>query len=228
VQIGITPFLTFSGLGEAFNWFRHRYRNVQLNVIEGLMSRVLPRLRRHARHRRRGSRRRRGAGRRVPVQRIFQARQRIVVREGHPMQKKPTARGLAACEWVLTQPIGGGQQPRIEAMFSLAGVAPPSRVVVCEALSAMALMRATDVVGIVPEPLLGHFESSGIVPVREAVFHPCDIELLILTRSDVPLTPAAEYFVHCLSRVSQPSPAPLAPHTMRIDSSTLSPNDVDL
>jgi LysR family transcriptional regulator of abg operon len=113
VQIGITPFLTFSGLGEAFNWFRHRYRNVQLNVIEGLM---------------------------------FQARQRIVVREGHPMQKKPTARGLAACEWVLTQPIGGGQQPRIEAMFSLAGVAPPSRVVVCEALSAMALMRATDVV----------------------------------------------------------------------------------
>jgi LysR family transcriptional regulator of abg operon len=169
VQIGITPFLTFSGLGEAFNWFRHRYRNVQLNVIEGLM---------------------------------FQARQRIVVREGHPMQKKPTARGLAACEWVLTQPIGGGQQPRIEAMFSLAGVAPPSRVVVCEALSAMALMRATDVVGIVPEPLLGHFESSGIVPVREAVFHPCDIELLILTRSDVPLTPAAEYFVHCLSRVS--------------------------
>ncbi|MGJ7501551.1 LysR substrate-binding domain-containing protein [Variovorax sp. ZT5P49] len=205
VQIGVTPFLTFTGLGEAFNWFRHRYQNVQLNVIEGLMSRVLPRLRN-------------GTldmaavaadvgevqGDEFRVQRIFQARQCIVVREGHPMQKKPTARGLASCEWVLTQPIGGGQQPRIEAMFSLAGVPPPSRVVVCEALSAMALVRSTDVVSIVPEPLLGHFESSGIVPISEAVFHPCDVELLILTRADVPLTPAAEYFAHCLSKVSQP------------------------
>lgn len=207
VQIGITPFLTFTGLVEAFTWFRHRYQNVQLDVIEGLMSRVLPRLRN-------------GTldiaavaadvgevqGDEFRVQRIFQARQRVVVREGHPLLKKPTARGLAACEWVLTQPVGGGQQPRIEAMFSLAGVPPPSRVVVCEALSAMALIRGTDVVGIVPEPLLGRFESSGIVAVREGIFHPCDVELLILTRADVPLTPAAEYFAHCLAKVSQGQP----------------------
>jgi hypothetical protein len=88
-------------------------------------------------------------------------------------------------------------------MFSLAGVPVPSRVVVCEALSAMALIRSTDVVGIVPEPLLGHIDSSGIVAIEEGIFTPCDIELLMLTRADVPQTPAAEYFAHCLVQVSQ-------------------------
>lgn len=63
-------------------------------------------------------------------------------------------------------------QPRLEAMFSLAGVAPPSRVVLCEALSAMALIRNIDIVGIVPEPLLGQLDSTGIVAIEQDVFIP--------------------------------------------------------
>ena len=45
VRVGVTPFLTFTALGPAFNWFRQRYRNVDLQLIEGLMTRVIPRLR---------------------------------------------------------------------------------------------------------------------------------------------------------------------------------------
>ncbi len=204
IQVGVTPVLTFTGLGPAFRWFRQRYQNVEVKVIEGLMSRVLPRLRD-------------GTldiaavaadvgevqGDEFRIQRILQAKQYIVMREEHPMLKNPTARTLASCEWVLTQPIGGGKQPQIEAMFSLAGVAPPSRVTVCEALSATALMRSMDVIGIAPAPLLDHLHSNGIVALKEEIFHPADIELLILARADVPLTPAAEYFAHCLSMVSQ-------------------------
>ncbi|MFM9927750.1 LysR family transcriptional regulator [Variovorax sp. H27-G14] len=203
LNIGVTPFLTFAGLGPAFSWFRQRYKHVEVNIIEGLMSRVLPRLHN-------------GTldiaavaadvgevqGSEFHIQRIFQTRQSIVVRAGHPILKDPTARSLADCEWVLTQPIGRGRQPRLEAMFGLAGVGLPSRVTVCEALSAMALLRSTDAVSVVPAPLLGHVDSSGIVAIQDGIFHPCDIELLILTRSDVPLTPAAAYFAHCLSNVS--------------------------
>ena len=50
----------------------------------------------------------------------------------------------------------GGVQPRTEAMFVLAGVAPPSRVIQCDALAAMSILRHSDVVGIMPRPLLGH------------------------------------------------------------------------
>lgn len=204
LRVGVTPFLTSTGLGPAFRWFRQRYRHVQLTVIEGLMTRVLPRLRE-------------GTldiaavaadvgevqGDGFRVHRVFQAPQRVVVREGHPLLDHPTAQALAACEWVLTQPVGEGRQPRVEAMFNLAGVAPPTHVVVCEALSTMALLRSTDAVSIVPAPVLGHTDSAGVVAIPEGVFRPSDIELLILTRADVPLTPAAEYFAHCLETVSR-------------------------
>jgi len=205
LRVGITPFLTSTGLGQAFGWFRQRYRNVQLQVIEGLMTRVLPRLRE-------------GTldiaavaadvgelqGDEFRIRRVFQAPQSIIVREGHPLLERPTARALAACEWVLTQPIGNGRQPRVEAMFSLAGVAPPTHVAVCEAMSTMALLRSTDAVSIVPSPVLGHSDAAGVVAIRDGIFSPSDIELLILTRAYVPLTPAAEYFAHCLETVSKP------------------------
>lgn len=45
LRVGLTPFLNFTALGETFSWFRQRYRNVQLQLIEGLMLRVLPKLR---------------------------------------------------------------------------------------------------------------------------------------------------------------------------------------
>lgn len=204
VRIGVTPFLTLTGLGQAFNWFRQRFRNVEVQIMEGLMTRVLPRL--HD-----------GTldiavvladvgevqDKKFHCQRMQQLRQCIVVRDGHPVLADPTAKALADLEWVFTQPISGGQQPRVEAMFALAGVAPPTRVVLCEALAGMTLLRNSDTVGIFPEALLGHPETRGIVAVENSPLRPCDIELLLLTQPDVPLTPAAQYFVHCLTEVSQ-------------------------
>ncbi|OOG49961.1 LysR substrate-binding domain-containing protein [Polaromonas sp. C04] len=206
VRIGVTPFLTLTVLGEAFRWFRQRYCNVEVQLIEGLMARVLPRLRDGTLD--------------IAVvaadvgelqddefdsTRILQARQRIVAREGHPVLADPTARALTELEWVFTGPITDGRQPRVDAMFALAGVAPPRRVVQCETLAAMMLLRSSDVVSIFPEPLLGHPESRGIVAVENTQLRPCDIELLLLTRPDVPLTPAAAFFAHCLTEVSRPA-----------------------
>jgi DNA-binding transcriptional LysR family regulator len=202
LRVGLTPFLNFTALGEAFSWFRQRYRNVELQLIEGLMIRVLPKLRD-------------GTldiaavaadvgeleGDEFIARRLLRAPQRVVVREGHPVLREPDARSLIALEWVLTQPISGGGQTRIDAMFALAGVAPPSRVVVCETLAAMSILRHSDAVSIFPAPLLGHPETRGIVAIDNAPFSPSDIELLLLTQPDVPLTPAAEHFAHCLATV---------------------------
>ena len=204
LRVGVTPFLTLTSLGPAFRWFRQRYPGVQIQLIEGLMTRVVPRLRDgtldiavvavdvgeiqddefHCR-------------------RILQAPQRIVVRAGHPVLADPNAHDLCALEWVLTQPIADGQQPRIDAMFTMAGVAPPQQVIVCESMAALTILRNTDRVSIFPEPLLGHPETRDIVAIVDAPLWPCDIELVLLTRPDVPLTPAAEYFAHCLSSVGQ-------------------------
>ena len=206
VRVGVTPFLTLTVLGQAFSWFRQRYKNVQVQFIEGLMTRVLP-------HLREGTLDIAAVAADIGeiqdgefnCERILRTRQRIVVREGHPVLGDPNARALCALEWVLTQPIANGRQPRIDAMFALAGVNAPQRVVVCESLSAMTILRNSDAVSIFPEPLLGHPETRGLVAIADAPLRPCDIELLLLTQPDMPLTPAAAYFAHCLSAVSQPS-----------------------
>ena len=110
VRVGVTPFLTLTVLGQAFSWFRQRYKNVEIQLIEGLMTRVLPRLRE-------GTLDIAAVAADVGEiqddefnrQRILQAPQCIVVREGHPVLADPNARALCALEWVLTQPIAGGQ-----------------------------------------------------------------------------------------------------------------------
>ena len=71
----------------------------------------------------------------------------------------------------------------------------------------MTILRHSDAISIFPEPLLGHPESRGIVAVEGAPLAPGDIELLLLTHPEVPLTPAAEYFAHCLASVCAGLPA---------------------
>lgn len=202
VRIGVTPFLTLTALGPAFDWFRRRYRKVEVQIIEGLMARVVPGLRDGtldiaAVAADIGELR----GDEFRSRRILRAPQRIVVRAGHPALTEPTARSLAEFEWVLTQPLAGGLPPQLAAMFAAAGVAPPARVVLCETLAAMTILRHSDAVSVMPEPLLGHPESRGLVAIAGAPLQPSDIELLLLTHPEVPLTPAAAYFEHCLASV---------------------------
>lgn len=217
VRVGITPFLTLTVLGEAFHWFRQRYKNVRVQTIEGLMSRVLPRLRD-------------GTldfalvaadvgeldGREFASTHVLNTQQRIVAREGHPALKCPTAKALMEYEWVFTQPIVNEPGNRLAAMFTAAGVGVPVRALQCESMAALALMRSSDVLGVCPEPMLGHPESRGIVVVPTTQLFPCAIEVSLLSRPEVPLSPAAEYFAQCLlqavaaknpPRVLRPQPA---------------------
>lgn len=43
--MALTPYVTLKHLGQAFRWFRQRYPRVSVELVEGLVSRVLPRLR---------------------------------------------------------------------------------------------------------------------------------------------------------------------------------------
>ena len=90
LRVALTPVLTLTALGEAFQWFRQRYRHVELQFIEGLMLRVLPRLRD-------GSLDLAVVAADVgeisedefKLRRLLTAAQRIVVREGHPVLADP-------------------------------------------------------------------------------------------------------------------------------------------
>jgi ornithine cyclodeaminase len=88
--------------------------------------------------------------------------------------------------------------PTVMAFGVLADVATGTPLLLAETLAALSILRHSDAVALMPEPLLGHPETRGLVPIDPCPLTPCDIELLMLSRPDVPLTPAAAYFAHCL------------------------------
>lgn len=70
-----------------------------------------------------------------------------------------------------------------------------------ETLAAMTLLRPSDGVNIFPEPRVGHTETCGLMAIDACPRKPPDIDLLLLTQPDVPLTPAADHFASCIASV---------------------------
>jgi len=50
-----------------------------------------------------------------------------------------------------------------------------------------------------PAPLLGQPESQGLVALSLRQLQPPGVDLVLLSRHEVPLTPAAAYFARCLT-----------------------------
>ena len=197
LRVGITPYLMLTVLGEAFLWFRKRYPKVQLRLVEGLVARALPSLRdgtldfaivadsgevSHAE---------------FDATRLLKDQQKIVVRAGHPVLLQPSAARLVALEWVLPGPLAHDLDDGLNAMFQQAGVPPPAQITRCDAMAAMALVRQSDVVSVMPSPLLAQPECRGLVELSLRSMRPPPIELVLLAPPDVPLTPAAAYFARC-------------------------------
>ena len=199
IHIGVTPYVTLTVLGDAFAWFRQRYQQVQVHIIDGLMSRTLPRLRD-------------GSldwalvaadpgevpSKEFTMQHVVRVRQRVAARQGHRIFLDPSPEALSACEWAHTGPIADAPGNQHAQMFRQAGVPFPKRAVLGETLAALSLIRHGDALGVVPEPLLGHPESRGISPVPNTGLEPSDLDVIVLSQPDVPMTPAAAYFAHCL------------------------------
>lgn len=199
VRMALTPYVALQSLGPAFRWFRTRYPQVAVEVAEGLMARVLPRLRDGSldfavvadtgdlpageferRH-------------------LLSSEQHIVVREGHPVLRAPSLQALSALEWVLTGPRAHWHSERLNRLFLQSGAEPPALVTVCETLAGLTLLRETDVAGVVPEPLLHQPEGRGLVRVAVPQLRLGGFELVLVQRPDVPLTPAADFLARCVT-----------------------------
>lgn len=199
VRVALTPYLMLTVLGEAFLWFRKRYPRIELRLIEGLVARVLPGLRD-------------GtvdfaivadSGDVTPQEfqctRLQKDQQKLVVRSGHPVLRQPTVVKLAALEWVMPGPLSQGLDEGLLKMFQQAGVGPPAQITRCDAMAAMALIRQTDAMSVMPAPLLAQPEGHGLVELSLRSMRPPDIELVLISPPDVPLTPAAAYLARCLT-----------------------------
>ena len=202
LRVGLVPLLTLTALPEVFAWFRQRYRRVQLQFTEGLVARVVPALREGTLdlavvaldvHQQPGH----GLQQRL----LRQEPQCVVARSGHALHRSEGAPALSDCEWLLTSSLLADAGARLQPMFGPAGLPLPTRLVSSEAMGTLALLRSTDVVSVLPRSLLGRPATDGIAEVRNCPLRAADLQLALLQRPETPLTPAAEYFAHCLVQV---------------------------
>jgi len=200
VRAGLTPYLMLMVLGETFRWFRKRYPRVELRLMEGLLTRVVPALRDGSLDFAIVATSGEVSTQEFDVTHLQQHPQVLAVRSGHPLlQQTPDASALCALEWVLPGPLALGMDKATEAMFTRAGAQPPVQITRCDALAAMALVRQSDAVTIMPILLLGQPESHGLVALPQQALQVPPVQLLQLSRPEVPLTPAAAYFARCLN-----------------------------
>lgn len=199
VCVGLTPYLLLTVLGEAFRWFRQRYPRIDLRLTEGLVTRVVPGLRDGSIDFAIVADSGDVSAQEFATTRLLRERQALVVRAGHPVLQQPTPARLAALEWVLPGPFSKGVDGELQAMFARAKVPLPGRITRCDAMAAMTLVRQSDTVSVMPAPLLGQIESRQLVELSVRGMRPPDIELVLLSQPDVPLTPAAACLARCLT-----------------------------
>lgn len=205
LRVGLVPLLTMTVLPEAFSWFRQRFRRVQLQFTEGLVARVVPALRD-------------GTldlgvvamdeSQQLPhgllTRGLGHVAQCVVARSGHPLHRGGAgAPRLDDCEWLVTSSLLADAATRLAPVFARAGVGAPQRLVSSEAIGTLALLRHTDCVSVLPRMLLGRPETAGIAEVAGCPIQAPALRLILLQRAETPLTPAAEYFAHCLAQVVQ-------------------------
>ena len=198
VSIGVTPLVALTVLPHAVAAFRKKFKNVRLHVVEGLEGITLPGIRQgkldfgimiiagdHV-------------GEDLAFERWFRARNVVAMRESHPQAKARKLLELVDVEWLATSFGTHGLGTKLMGYFTEAGLPPPERVLRCESvLSALAIVRNSDVVTFVPRGLLDCPELTGIRAVDLASAPP-DSSIGIILRSDVPLSPVAKAFADVL------------------------------
>jgi LysR family transcriptional regulator, regulator of abg operon len=184
--------------------FRKRYPQVFLRLIEGFFPSMEAGLKDGSVDFYAGPRPEGAASDGLIVETLFNHDMSIVCRAGHPLaralksEKTASLIDLADCEWV-TAGITHLADEELGAVFERNRL--PPRKVVAQAHSALSLMMtliSSDMLAMVPLQFTDYPLAKGAVtaiPVKERLPGPA---MVLVRRSGLPLTPAAQYFVDLL------------------------------
>jgi LysR family transcriptional regulator of abg operon len=180
--------------------FRERYPHVHLQLIEGLFPDVESALRDGAIDFYLGAAPRQAPAPGLSVRHLFDNTRAVVSRKGHPLARARSLKGLGAAQWAITA-VDYNFEDDLARLFASHDLPRPE--VLLRARSAMSLMVAlahTDLLAMLPVQW-GEFpltrDTLQVIRVRELLPAP---PIVCIRRPNLPLTPAAEYFLDLLLR----------------------------
>ena len=214
VSVGLSSAALLGLMPTAYADFRKACPQIRLRLVEGVFQILEPRLRNgtldfHV-------------GPRPPqlpsnyqIELLFRNERCIVGRKDHPLRQAGSIKTLREAPWIVT-----GLHERIEEefeeVFSAIGLqAPASLTQVDSMLAVLVLLTTTDSLVILPRqwadtPLFA--EQLAAIPVREPLAAP---DIVQITRTGLPLTPAAELLSNLLRRAQTQLPRPTRPRAAR-------------
>jgi DNA-binding transcriptional LysR family regulator len=188
--------------------FRARYPKVELRLIEGLYPTVESGLKDGSIDLYVGPPPERRPAPELVVEKLFDNERTIFCRKGHPLAGATSLRDLAGAEW-LTTSITYNAQEELGALFVRHRLPMPRLALRSQsALTMMVALANSDLLAMVPKqwatfPFIA--DSLVTITIREPLVPPPPI--VMIKRSGLPLTPAAEFLADLVRRHRTEPPA---------------------
>ncbi|MBR3190638.1 LysR substrate-binding domain-containing protein [Bosea sp. (in: a-proteobacteria)] len=202
VTVGLSIAAHLALLPPSLRPFRARYPDIRLHIIEGFYPTLEDRLRDGTVDFYIGPD---GGAQPVPQlsrEVLFHNRRIVLCRAGHPLAAATSLRELVGQDWVTTS-ITADAGDEINAFFARHGLPPPRLAVRSQsALTLLTCLANSDLLAMVPAQW-ERFEMTGkaliTIKVEEELTAP---PLVLVRRSDLPLTPAALHLLDLMRRAT--------------------------
>jgi len=202
VSVAVAPVPAVLLLPQVMARFLQEMPGVEVQVREGLYPAVLPEIRNGTLDLALGPQPPAPLlGSDLVVETMFRNELVVAARLGHPRERTTDLADLLDASWLLHGPDSGPGSVFGPA-FQAHGLPPPRVVVRSDSFTAsIALLEQTDLLSVLPQRLIGHLRHRHrlqALPLRQTL-PAWDISLL--SRAEVPLTPAARAFATLLRRL---------------------------
>ncbi len=202
VTVGLSIAAHLALLPPSLRPFRARYPDIRLHIIEGFYPTLEERLRDGTVDFYIGPD---GGAQPVPQlsrEVLFHNRRIVLCRAGHPLAAATSLRELVGQDWVTTS-ITADASDEINAFFARHGLPPPRLAVRSQsALTLLTCLANSELLAMVPSQW-ERFEMTGkaltTIGVEEELTAP---PLVLVRRSDLPLTPAALHLLDLMRRAT--------------------------
>jgi LysR family transcriptional regulator of abg operon len=208
VAVGLSTAPHVALLPKVLDPFRKRYPEVLLEIKEGLFPAM-------ASHIREGSmdfyvgavcentmRNEINSVSEFVTEKLFENNRLVMARPGHPLMKARSLAELTGARWVSTS-VTGDHEAELSPVFEKFGLPQPKIAVKAHSfLGMITAASSADLLAMFPQQWLGLARSTGLlahIQLRERLEAP---PILMVTRSSLPLTPAAEYLADLMRRAA--------------------------
>ncbi len=203
LSFGISSASSLMLAPEVISRFVSNNPSIQVRIIGGVYSTVLPQLREGLLEFSIGPRPQADIDDAFEIHELFRSDRVIVGRKGHPLAKSTSLKQLVGADWLITGMTGLDLSSHI-AMFQRHGLPVPAVRVQCDSLSTyLPLVSSSDLLMMLPRLWLESpmaSDSLVAIPLKEAL---PSADICVVQRKGLGLTPIAERFLTEVRRAAE-------------------------